>query len=149
LIPKSNEFETFLNLDINGSINCLENEAITCGIDTAFFEKFNKLTNLLTKKNVEISIGNFCNLLSILTIMKNLEVAKFYFTAVIKKEVLTKITSSEIKMFASKLGGFAKFFGWDETKSFILNLILPVLKQENVLINCYLAKVLFSFLTIN
>ena len=96
---------------------------------------------MLTKKNVEISIGNCCNLLSILTIMKNLDIAKFYFTTVIKKEVLMKITLSEIKMFASKLGGFANFFGWDETKSFILNLILPVLKQENVLINCYLAKV--------
>lgn len=141
LIPKSIEFETFLELDINGSINCLENAAITSGIDKTFYENFNKLTNLLTNQKGLISIENGCKILSILTTLKNLEIAKVYFTTVIKREILKNINLDQIKIFATKLGLFAKSFGWDKTKEILLQLIFPVLKQENVLINCYLAKV--------
>jgi len=140
LVPKLSEFELFFRLDINGSISCLENAAAN-GINKTFCDNFNILTNLLTKQKELISIEIACKILSMLALIRDLNVSKVYFTTVIKREIIKNLTLDQMKMFANKLSAFAQAFDWNTIRDLVLNLLIPVFKQENSLINCYLAKV--------
>ena len=76
-----------------------------------------------------------------LALIRDLNVSKVYFTTVIKREIIKNLTLDQMKMFANKLSAFAQAFDWNTIRDLVLNLLIPVFKQENSLINCYLAKV--------
>ena len=144
LIPTKNEFETFVKLDLNSSITVLEKLSHSDDfIETTFCEKFKKLTHVLTgeKSQKDITAENLCLILNMLKRQNNLTLAKFYLTKVITKEKIKSQSFEQLKTFGSELGNMLTAFGWKELRAEIMSLIYPVFKQENILINCYLAKV--------
>ena len=93
-------------------------------------------------QNKFITFENACKILTILSAINDLKQARFCFTQLIKKEIIKSLNLDQVKVFANNLGTFVSTYGWSAVKDLILNLTYPVFTQENILINCYVAKVL-------